>query len=75
MSVLWATLSLLLETDLSRMNDSSIVDAVRNLEPFLPSGCEMMGQGDLKIVGSRPIGAGGSQTSGSGRGIMALKSQ
>ena len=50
--------------DLSPMNNTStppehLVDAVHNLKPFLPSGCELLGQGDLKIAGSRPIGAGG----------------
>jgi hypothetical protein len=36
-----------------------LVDVVHNLKPFLPNGCEMLGQGDLKITGSHPIGAGG----------------
>lgn len=36
-----------------------IVDAVRNLKPLLPSGCELLGQEDLKITGSCPIDAGG----------------
>ena len=36
-----------------------LVDAVRNLVPFLPVGCEQLGQGDLKIVGSSPVDAGG----------------
>jgi hypothetical protein len=58
------SLSLLPEVDLSPMNDPStpsedLVDAVHNLKPFLPSGCEIMGQGDLKIAGSGPINAGG----------------
>jgi len=36
-----------------------LVDAVRNLRPFLPIGCELLGEGDLKFVGSTPIDAGG----------------
>ena len=52
------------EIDLSPMNDPGtppehLVDAVRNLRPFLPIGCELLGQGDLKIVGLSPVDAGG----------------
>ena len=36
-----------------------LVDAVRRLKPFLPVGCEVLGQGDLKVIGSRPVDAGG----------------
>jgi len=36
-----------------------LVDAVRDLKPILPIGCELLGQGDLKIMGSHPIDAGG----------------
>ena len=58
------SLSLPPEIDLSPMNSPGIppehlVDAVRNLGPFLPTGCELLGQGDLKITGSGPIDAGG----------------
>ena len=57
-------LSLLPEVDLSSMANPGIppehlVDTVRNLGPFLPTECELLGQGDLKIVGSHPIDAGG----------------
>jgi hypothetical protein len=57
-------LSLPPEIDLSPMNSPGtpperLVEAVRNLGPFLSVGCEMLGQGDLKIVGSRPVDAGG----------------
>ena len=37
-----------------------LVDAVQNLKQFLPDGCELFGQGDLKIIGPYPAGAGGS---------------
>ena len=37
-----------------------LVDAVLNLKPFLPAGCEIWRQGDLKFLGTRPIAAGGS---------------
>jgi len=52
------------EIDLSPMNNLNtppehLVDAVRNLEPFLPTGCELLGQEDLKIISSYPIAAGG----------------
>ena len=52
------------EIDLSPMNNpgtqpENLIDAVRNLQPFLPSGCELLGQGDLKITCSYPIDAGG----------------
>ena len=40
-------------------SEAQFVGAVQNLKPFLPNGCEMLGQGDLRIVGSRPINAGG----------------
>ena len=36
-----------------------LVDAVRRLKPFLPIRCEVLGQGDVKIIGSHPIDAGG----------------
>jgi len=36
-----------------------LVDAIQNLKPFLPTGCELLGQGDLKIISSHPIDAGG----------------
>ena len=36
-----------------------LVDAVHDLKPFLSAGCEFLGQGDLKIVGTCPIDAGG----------------
>jgi len=36
-----------------------LVDAVRDLKPFLPIGCEFLGQDDLAIVGAHPIDAGG----------------
>jgi len=36
----------------------NLVDAIRCLQPFLPAGCELLGQGDLKIAESRPIDAG-----------------
>ena len=36
-----------------------LVDAVHHLKPFLPIGCEFLGQDDLKIVGPYPIDAGG----------------
>lgn len=52
------------ELDLSPFNDSgappkSLVEAVQNLKPFLPEGCEFLGQGDLKIIGLDPVDAGG----------------
>ena len=52
------------ETDLSLVNNPNnppehLVDIVRSLRPFLPIGCELLGQGDLKVVGSCPIDAGG----------------
>jgi len=58
------SLSLLPEIDLSSLNNPGtppehLVDAVRNLGPFLPIGCELLGQGDLKVVGSSPVDAGG----------------
>lgn len=36
-----------------------LVDAVRDLEQFLPKGCEHLGPEDLKIIGSFPVDAGG----------------
>jgi len=56
--------SLPLEINFSPMDNPNtptehLVDAVRNLRPFLPIGCELLGQGDLKVVGSHPIDAGG----------------
>jgi len=56
--------SLPLEIDLSLVNSPGtqpehLVDAVRSLRPFLPVGCELLGQEDLKLVGSHPIDAGG----------------
>ena len=58
------SLSLLPQIDISSMINpgtpsENIVDAVHNLKPFLPSGCEVLGEGDLKIAGSYPIDAGG----------------
>lgn len=58
------SLSLPLEIDLSPLDSPGtppehLVDAVRNLGPFLPTGCELFEQGDLKVVGIRPIDAGG----------------
>ena len=58
------SLSLPSEIDLSSLNNPGtppehLVDAVQNLGPFLPIGCELLGQGDLKIVGSSPVDAGG----------------
>jgi len=52
------------EIDLSPMNNpgtppEKLIDAVRSLKLFLPSKCELLGQGDLKITGSYPIDAGG----------------
>jgi len=52
------------EIELSPMSDPGtpperIVDVVRNLKPFLPSDCELLGQEDLDIIGSCPIDAGG----------------
>lgn len=56
--------SLQQELDLSLMNDLTtsperLVHAVQSLKPFLPTGCELLGQGDLNIMGSRPVDAGG----------------
>jgi len=58
------SLSLPPEVDLSPVNNTGtppehLVDAVRNLGPFLPNGCELLGEGDLRIVGSTIINAGG----------------
>ena len=58
------SLSLPLEIDLSPLDSPDtppehLVDAVRNLGPFLPTGCELFEQEDLKIVGIHPIDAGG----------------
>ena len=36
-----------------------LIDVVHNLKPLLPVGCELLGLGELKTVGSRPIDAGG----------------
>ena len=52
------------DADLPFMNDPGtspehFVDAVRRLKPPLPIGCELLGQGDLRILGSYPIDAGG----------------
>jgi len=52
------------EIDFSTMANPSalpedLVDAVCDLKPFLPMGCELLGQGDLTIVGTHPIDAGG----------------
>lgn len=52
------------DIDLSFMNNPGtspehFVDAVRRLKPSLPIGCELLGQGDLRILGSYPIDAGG----------------
>ena len=56
--------SLSLEIDSSPTDNSgtppeNLADAIRRLKPFLPAGCKLLGQGDLKVVGSRPIDAGG----------------
>ena len=56
--------SLPLEVDLSSVTSlgtppERLVDAVRNLKLFLLIDCELLGQGDLKIIGSRPIDASG----------------
>ena len=56
--------SLPLETDLSAMTNPSalpehLVEAVLRLRSFLPIGCELLGQDDLKTVGTHPIDAGG----------------
>jgi len=58
------SLSLPPEIDFSSVNNTgtppeNLVDAVRNLQPFLPTGCELLGEGDLKVFGSSPIDAGG----------------
>ena len=58
------TLSLPPEVDLSSITNSDtspehLVTAVRDLLPLLPIGCKLFGQGDLHIVGSYPINAGG----------------
>ena len=50
--------------DLSFMDDpgtppEKLVIAVQNLKPFLPSGCEVLGEGDIKIPGSHPVSKGG----------------
>ena len=52
------------EVDLSTMANPSalpedLVNAVRDLKPFLPIGCEILGEDDLTIVGAHPIDAGG----------------
>ena len=57
-------LSLPSEVDFSSMTNPGtppkhLVDTVHNLSSFLPIECELLGQGDLKIVGSHPIDAGG----------------
>lgn len=36
-----------------------LVDAVHRSKQLLPIECELLGQGDLKILGSRPVDAGG----------------
>lgn len=36
-----------------------LIDAVSRLKPFLPTNSELLGQGDLDVIGSRPIDAGG----------------
>jgi len=58
------SLSLPPDIDLSPVNNTGtppehLVDTVRNLGPLLPIGCELLGQGDLKIIGSSPVDAGG----------------
>lgn len=55
---------LLPEIDLSFMNNpgtppEQLVVAVQNLKPFLPSGCEVLGEGDIKISGPYPASEGG----------------
>ena len=57
-------LSLPSDVDLSFMTNPGtppdhLVDTVHNFGPFLPIECELLGHGDLKIVGLRPIDAGG----------------
>jgi len=37
----------------------TLVDLARRFQPFLPSGYRWLGQEDLKVVGTRPIDAGG----------------
>lgn len=56
--------SLLPDIDLSTIANpialpEDLVDAVRDLKPFLPIGCEFLGPGDVTIVGTRPINADG----------------
>ena len=36
-----------------------LVVAVQNLMPLLPSGYEVLGEGDIKILGSHPVSEGG----------------
>lgn len=55
---------LLQNLDLSFMNNpgtppEQLVVAVQNLKPFLPSGCEVLGEEDLKISGPYPASEGG----------------
>ena len=56
--------SLLPGLNLSFMNDpgtppEQLVVAVQNLKPFLPSGCEVLGEGDIKLLGPHPVSEGG----------------
>ena len=55
---------LLPDLNLSFMNNpgtppEQLVVAVQNLKQFLPSGCEVLGEGDLKIPGPYPTSEGG----------------
>jgi len=36
-----------------------LIDLVSHLPPLLPDNCKWIEQGDLKVVGEQPIGAGG----------------
>ena len=55
---------LLPDFDLSFMNNpgtppEQLVIAAQNLKPFLPSGCEVLGEGDIKIPGPYPASGDG----------------
>ena len=55
---------LLTEINLSSLSSPGtpqerLVAAVRDLKPFLPSGCEVLGEGDLQIPDSYPASGGG----------------
>jgi len=52
------SLSLPPEINFSLVNNTGtppehLINAVRNLRPFLPIGCELLGEGNLKVVGSK----------------------